>query len=65
MSEDTANGPFILWADYGCEGWKPRSFETLAEAVMARRYGEDFVITKLVHIDVTESPKPHLPINSA
>lgn len=51
MSEDL-KGPFIRWLNYGYEGWKPSSFQTLKEAIEAQRYGEEMVITKRVKWDV-------------
>lgn len=52
MSRPDTNGPIILWENYGCEGWGPRSFDTLKEALLAHRYQQDFVITALVDVEV-------------
>jgi hypothetical protein len=46
MSEPA--GPIVLWEDYGCEGWQPKSFATVTEALMAPRYSASFVITMIV-----------------
>lgn len=51
---DPACGPYILWLDYGCEGWKPESFPTLKQALSANRYSSNFVVTKLLDFDVVE-----------
>lgn len=34
MSDDDSalKAPFIVWIDYGCEGWKPRGCDTLGAA---------------------------------
>lgn len=53
--QDATSGPIIIWSDYGCEGWKPRSFENVKEALEATRYGEPFIITRVVQYDVQES----------
>jgi len=52
---DDANGPIILWLDYGCEGWKPTSFDTVKEALEADRYSADFRVTRLVDYQVYET----------
>ena len=49
-----ADGPYIVWEDYGYEGWQPRSFPTLKAAVKDDRFSSDFVITKRVEFDVKE-----------
>jgi hypothetical protein len=53
MSDDTV-GPFIVWEFYSYEGWHPKSYPTLREAVLAHRYREEFCVTKLVKFDVSE-----------
>ncbi len=35
MDERKPKGPYILWIDYGCEGWAPLSFDSLSEALDA------------------------------
>ncbi len=40
-------GPIILWADYGYEGWKPYSYNSIDEALKASKYC-DWIITKKV-----------------
>lgn len=52
----SADGPFIVWENCGCEGWQPKSFMTLKEALSAQRYNSEFVVTKLVNYEVTEAP---------
>lgn len=51
MSERAPAGPFVVWEDYGCEGWHPKSYDTLAEAV---RTSPDKTITRLVEFKVVE-----------
>ena len=48
------SGPYIVWLNYGYDGWAPRSYDTLKEAIEGDRYGEDFVITKLVQYEPLE-----------
>lgn len=50
---DTA-GPYIVWESYGCEGWQPKSYPTLREAVLAHRYQATFVVTKIAEFQVIE-----------
>lgn len=57
MSADTA-GPFLVWENYGCEGWAPKSYPTLKEALSAQRYNSEFVVTKRVEFDVIEAECP-------
>ena len=47
-------GPYIVWQDYGVEGWKPDSYETLEEAIKAQKYRAHWVITKLVKYKIEE-----------
>jgi hypothetical protein len=51
---DETRGPFVVWQNYGCEGWAPTSYETLKEALLAHRYQTEWVVTKLVKFEVTE-----------
>lgn len=48
------SGPFIIWEDYGYEGWQPKSYQSLTEALMAQRYSSTFVVTEKIDIDVTK-----------
>ena len=48
-------GPIILWLDYGYEGWKPTSFATVKDALLADRYGSKFVITRVIEFEVEET----------
>jgi hypothetical protein len=50
---EAAAGPYVVWTDYGCEGWAPKSFATLKEALEAEHYGS-FVITRLVEYEIVE-----------
>jgi len=51
---DTTSGPIIRWTDYGCEGWKPNSYDTIKEALEADRYSSPILITRLVQYEVNE-----------
>jgi hypothetical protein len=51
---DGAEGPYIMWIDYGLEGWSPQSFQTLREAVCVRPIGGDCVITHIIEREVIQ-----------
>jgi hypothetical protein len=46
-------GPIILWVDYGYEGWKPTSFQSIEDALKSEYYG-NWIITRRVDWKVTE-----------
>ncbi len=52
--EDT-KGPFIVWENYGYEGWQPKSYNTLKEAVIALRFNSEWIVTRLISYEVTEN----------
>jgi hypothetical protein len=56
MSADTA-GPVIVWENYGTEGWHPKSYLTIKDALLAVRYNSEFVVTKRAEFDVVETDK--------
>lgn len=51
---DDINGPVILWTNYGCEGWKPKSFDSVKDALEADKYGSEFVIARKVQYEIKE-----------
>ena len=51
------DGPYIVWENYGYEGWHPKSYSNLAEALTDTRYNTEWEITKKVSFIVTESGK--------
>jgi hypothetical protein len=51
----SAEGPIILWLDYGYEGWKPYSFDSVADALHVSKFGNDFVITRRATYEVRET----------
>lgn len=53
-TDKDAQGPFILWMDLGYDGWSPRSFKTLKEALETEKYSTEWVITKTVEYNVEE-----------
>lgn len=53
-SNDDVKGPFILWLDFGYEGWKPQSFNSLDEAIKADKFMSEWIITKPVDFKVIE-----------
>lgn len=53
MPSEEKLGPYVLWQDYGYEGWHPTSYPTLKDALLGERYNS-FVITRVVEFDVNE-----------
>jgi hypothetical protein len=51
-------GPYTLWTDGGCEGWGFEDFETVKGALEAEKRWMRWVITRMVHYDVHETPPP-------
>jgi hypothetical protein len=49
-------GPYVVWEDHGYEGWMPKSYETLKEAVSGERYTNEWIVTKVVPFEVNEVP---------
>ena len=49
-----AKGPVIRWLDYGYEGWKPHSFDTIRDALEWPGYGSPYVITRLAVYEVAD-----------
>lgn len=47
-------GPIILWENYGYEGWHPKSYATLKDALVAVRYNTEFVVTERAEFDVVK-----------
>jgi len=51
------NNMYIVWINYGYEGWSPTEFQTLKGAVdyaSKNNYGSEFKITKQVEYDIGE-----------
>jgi hypothetical protein len=48
-------GPYIVWEDGGCEGWSPKSYPTIKDALEGYKYTTDWIITKVVSYQVTEA----------
>ena len=49
--------PFVLWMNYGYEGWHPKEFDSLdqlLEVIRDHHHGEEFVVTKLLDLSVQE-----------
>ena len=50
-------GPYILWTDYGSEGWSPRSYDTqedMAKAILDYPTGSPVVATKRLDLIFSE-----------
>jgi hypothetical protein len=57
-----SKGPYTVWVDYGCEGWKPKECATWDEAfdmVMGGSLGGPCRITREAwFVPVAEPPAP-------
>lgn len=51
-------GPIIRWDNYGVEGWKPTSFQSVRDALLAERYNSEFIITRVTEFQVVEAAMP-------
>ena len=40
--------PFIVWVDYGSEGWSPTGYDTLKDAITDTKYTSRWIVTKRV-----------------
>lgn len=45
IDETEVKKKYILWIDYGYEGWKPTGFDTLKEALEHEKYTSNWIIT--------------------
>lgn len=52
-SHEALAGPYIVWEDYGCEGWHPSSYATPKDALTAARHNR-FVLTKAIVFEIVE-----------
>ena len=57
---DDLDKPYIVWIDYGYEGWSPTGYSTLKEAIASNKYGSEWVITGGA-IDWTAVERPVRP----
>lgn len=44
------DGPIIVWSDYGFDGWKPRSYPTIAAAI-SDGISHGAVITRRIKVE--------------
>ncbi len=51
------DGPIVLWVNYGYEGWQPKSFASIREALEEDKGYCEWVITRLVMYEVIEKPE--------
>ena len=51
---ERAKGPYIVWLNYGYDGWYPDSYNTLKEALEADKYSSEYVITKKCEYEIVE-----------
>ena len=54
-AEQPKNFPYVVWEDFGYEGWRWCGFQTLEEAVEYNGYGSYKTITKTVKYKIEES----------
>ncbi len=47
---------YVAWVDYGCDGWHPYPYQTLAEAVAHDGYGSYKIVTKQCLYTIGELP---------
>lgn len=45
---------YILWRDYGSDGWQPTGFKTLKEALESEKHYSNWIITKKVNYEIKE-----------
>ena len=61
MPSKAAESPYVLWLDYGSEGWQPKGFEIPDEVLEAiaegYTHGMPFVITRRLDLVL----KPYEP----
>ena len=48
-------GPFIVWTYHGYDGWLPTSYPSIKKALEDSRYSSDWVLTRPVNYEVTET----------
>lgn len=56
-------GPYIVWVDYGSEGWSGQNAKDFDDAVRISRefsYGQPVLITELVPTKVIDLRKPEV-----
>ena len=53
-------GPFVLWRDYGSDGWQPEVFQTRAAMLAAvesgQTYGSRFLMTRRMELRADDVP---------
>ena len=55
-----AKGPYIVWHNYGFEGWQPRSYDSFENSFKSK--GEEDVITKIVDVIEASLPKHDIAV---
>lgn len=50
---EDAKGPYVVWLNYGYEGWSPTSYNSLKEALEIEKSYE-YVITKKCEYEIRE-----------
>lgn len=60
MADKGPDAPYVIWIDYGSEGWSPKGYDTPEEVLDAiasgDTHGHPFVITRRTHLSITEMP---------
>lgn len=50
MPDRDPEGPIIVWEDFGCEGWHPKSYPSIAAAIAQHRGANGKVVTRLLTV---------------
>lgn len=52
---ENIKGPYIVWENYGYDGWQPKSYPDLGTALTSQKYSSEWEITKKVEFEVKET----------
>lgn len=51
---DLLNSAYVVWVDYGSEGWQPYGFSNLHAALIYEKHEFEWLITKHVKFEAVE-----------
>ncbi len=51
---DLKNAAYILWVNYGAEGWQPIPCPNLKSALLVEKHSQEFLLSKEVDFEVVE-----------
>ncbi len=43
-------GPYIVWINYGYDGWAPYDYETVEDALKHKASGDEWILTRTVKL---------------